>query len=39
MEESLLTLINNNSSVAALKKTLKLHILEMFSGIIDDEYF
>ncbi|KOS60632.1 globin-coupled sensor protein, partial [Lysinibacillus sp. FJAT-14222] len=39
LEESLLTLINNNSSVAALKKTLKLHILEMFSGIIDDEYF
>ncbi|MFE3574263.1 protoglobin domain-containing protein [Lysinibacillus sp. NPDC059133] len=39
LEESLLTLINNNSSVDALKKTLKSHILEMFSGIIDDKYF
>lgn len=39
LEETLLTLINNNSSVDALKKTLKSHILEMFSGIIDDNYF
>lgn len=39
LEDSLLTLIKKNSSVDALKKTLKLHILEMFSGIIDDEYF
>ncbi|MEY9978191.1 protoglobin domain-containing protein [Lysinibacillus sp. RC79] len=39
LEESLLTLINNNSSVDALKKTLKSHILEIFLGIIDDEYF
>ncbi|MDM5246641.1 MULTISPECIES: globin-coupled sensor protein [unclassified Lysinibacillus] len=39
LEDSLLRLITNNSSVDALKKTLKLHILDMFSGIIDDEYF
>ncbi|SKB30565.1 Protoglobin [Lysinibacillus sp. AC-3] len=39
LEESLLTLINNNSSVDALKETLKSHILEMFSGIINDKYF
>ncbi|MFT9819597.1 protoglobin domain-containing protein [Lysinibacillus sp. NPDC056185] len=39
LEESLQTLINKNSSVDALKRTLKSHILEMFSGIIDDEYF
>ena len=39
LEDSLLTLIKKNSSVDALKRTLKLHILEMFSGIIDDEYF
>lgn len=39
VEDSLQTIINDNSSVDALKKTLKLHISEMFSGIIDDEYF
>jgi heam-based aerotactic trancducer len=39
LEDSLLTLIKKNSSVDALKRTLKLYILEMFSGIIDDEYF
>lgn len=38
-EESLLRLVHHNSSIEALKKTLKAHILEMFCGVIDDHYF
>lgn len=37
-EPSLLKIINENSSTDRLKKTLKQHILEMFSGIIDEEF-
>lgn len=37
-EPSLLKIINDNSSTDRLKKTLKQHILEMFSGIIDEEF-
>ncbi|MET3695870.1 heam-based aerotactic trancducer [Bacillus oleivorans] len=38
-EVSLLTIINDNSSIERLKKTLKSHITEMFDGKIDDTYF
>ena len=34
----LVNIIDNNSSVERLKKTLRVHIAEMFSGVIDDEY-
>lgn len=37
-EPSLLKIINDNSSTDRLKKTLQQHILEMFSGIIDEEF-
>ncbi|WP_407933952.1 globin-coupled sensor protein [Aquibacillus rhizosphaerae] len=35
-EGSLMKIIENNSSVERLKKTLKIHIQEMFDGKIDD---
>src|SRR4051812_33707361 len=38
-EPSLLKIINDNSSIARLRKTLKQHILEMFNGVIDQAYF
>ena len=34
-EPSLLNIINNNSSIDRLRKTLKQHITEMFDGVID----
>lgn len=37
-ESSLVDIINLNSSVERLKKTLKVHIVEMFSGQIDEAY-
>jgi heam-based aerotactic trancducer len=37
-EPSLMELINKYSSVEALKKTLKIHIQQMFSKNIDEEY-
>lgn len=37
-ETSLIDLINENSTVERLKKTLQNHILEMFSGVIDEKY-
>ncbi len=39
MEQSLVDIINGHSSVDRLKVTLKRHICEMFSGVIDTEYF
>ena len=39
MEQSLVHIINDHSSVDRLKVTLKGHISEMFSGTIDQEYF
>ena len=39
MEQSLVTIINDHSSVERLKVTLKRHISEMFDGVIDSEYF
>ena len=39
MEQSLVDIINDHSSVDRLKVTLKRHICEMFAGIIDTEYF
>ncbi|MER1959040.1 MAG: globin-coupled sensor protein [Solibacillus sp.] len=39
MEQSLVDIINDHSSVDRLKVTLKRHICEMFSGVIDSEYF
>lgn len=38
-EESLVTIINKHSSVDRLKVTLRKHIIEMFSGVLDDTYF
>ena len=38
-EPSLLKIINDNSSIERLKKTLRQHIVEMFSGKVDDAYF
>lgn len=38
-EPALLTIINDNSSIERLKKTLKQHITEMFDGKIDESYF
>jgi heam-based aerotactic trancducer len=38
-EPSLLKIINDNSSIDRLKKTLKRHITEMFDGVIDQAYF
>ncbi len=37
-EQSLLEIINRHSSVDRLKQTLKIHIIEMFSGKIDEEF-
>ena len=37
-EPSLLMIINNNSTIGRLKKTLTQHISEMFDGIIDQSY-
>ncbi|WP_246516544.1 globin-coupled sensor protein [Salicibibacter cibarius] len=37
-EPSLLGIIRDKSSIEKLKKTLKTHIIEMFSGIVDDSY-
>jgi heam-based aerotactic trancducer len=37
-EQSLMTIINDNSSVDRLKKTLSRHIYEMFSGVIDEKF-
>ena len=37
-ESSLLKIINDHSSTARLKKTLKQHLIETFSGVIDKEY-
>ncbi|WP_027409717.1 globin-coupled sensor protein [Anoxybacteroides tepidamans] len=37
-EPSLLTIIQQHSSVERLKQTLKVHVIEMFSGKIDDEF-
>jgi len=37
-EPSLIQIIENNSSVERLKKTLKQHIIEIFNGVIDDEF-
>ncbi|MBU8881217.1 globin-coupled sensor protein [Bacillus sp. FJAT-29790] len=38
-EPSLLTIINDNSSIDRLKNTLKQHISEMFEGVINATYF
>ncbi|MBS4205788.1 globin-coupled sensor protein [Lederbergia citrea] len=38
-EPSLLMIINDNSSIERLKKTLKQHISEMFDGVINEAYF
>lgn len=38
-EELLMQIIEKNSSIERLKQTLKQHIMEMFSGKIDSEYF
>lgn len=38
-EPSLLQIINDNSSIERLKRTLKQHISEMFNGTINDSYF
>lgn len=37
-ENSLMDIIHDNSSVDRLKKTLSIHISEMFSGIIDEAF-
>ncbi|WP_409290307.1 protoglobin domain-containing protein [Peribacillus sp. SCS-37] len=38
-QPSLLSIINDNSSIERLKGTLKRHIGEMFDGVVDDAYF
>ena len=38
MDSNLVSMINNHSTVERLKVTLKKHIYEMFSGVIDDEF-
>ena len=38
MDSSLVSTINNHSTVERLKVTLKKHIYEMFSGVIDEEF-
>ena len=38
MDSSLVKIINNHSTVERLKVTLKKHICEMFSGIIDEQF-
>ncbi|MBD3108671.1 globin-coupled sensor protein [Bacillus sp. AGMB 02131] len=37
-EPSLIQIIEKNSSVERLKKTLKQHIIEIFDGVIDDQF-
>ncbi|UOR10854.1 globin-coupled sensor protein [Halobacillus amylolyticus] len=37
-QESLMNMINDNSSVDRLKKTLTVHIQEMFNGVIDTNF-
>ncbi|MEC1418865.1 globin-coupled sensor protein [Bacillus haynesii] len=37
-ENSLMEIIHDNSSVGRLKKTLTIHIQEMFSGVIDEAF-
>ncbi|MBS2969155.1 globin-coupled sensor protein [Metabacillus sp. KIGAM252] len=37
-QESLLSIIENHSSIERLKKTLKRHIIEIFEGEIDETY-
>jgi heam-based aerotactic trancducer len=37
-EPSLLDIINRHSSIDRLKQTLKIHVIEMFSGRIDEEF-
>lgn len=37
-ESSLMEIIHDNSSVDRLKKTLTIHIQEMFSGVIDEAF-
>ena len=38
MDSSLVGIINNHSTVEKLKVTLRKHIYEMFSGVIDEEF-
>ncbi|WP_018661726.1 globin-coupled sensor protein [Heyndrickxia acidiproducens] len=38
-EPSLFKIINDNSSIDRLRKTLKQHIIEMFDGVIDESFF
>ncbi|WP_232697601.1 globin-coupled sensor protein [Brevibacillus daliensis] len=38
-EDSLIVMIETHSSIDRLKKTLRTHILQMFAGIIDDDFF
>ncbi|MGP3739508.1 protoglobin family protein [Bacillus sp. 4A_MP2] len=38
VESSLMHIIQDNSSVERLKKTLRIHISEMFAGVIDESY-
>lgn len=37
-EQSLVQIIDNHSSLDRLKSTMKQHLLEMFSGIIDEDF-
>lgn len=37
-EPSMLEIINRHSSIERLKKTLKIHVIEMFNGKIDEEF-
>ncbi|MFP7228603.1 globin-coupled sensor protein [Bacillus altitudinis] len=38
VESSLMHIIQDNSSVERLKKTLRIHISKMFAGVIDESY-
>lgn len=35
----LMSIINNNSSIERLKNTLSVHLVEMFDGTMDENYF
>ncbi|RAK18230.1 heme-based aerotactic transducer [Anoxybacillus vitaminiphilus] len=37
-EQSLVEIINRHSSIDRLKQTLRIHVIEMFSGKIDEEF-
>ncbi|WP_338451227.1 globin-coupled sensor protein [Niallia oryzisoli] len=37
-EQSLVNIIHDHSSIDRLKSTMKQHLLEMFSGVIDEEF-